>query len=65
MVGYRRKAYWCREKWDREIFHQLYQIYMFFVIFLLPLSVMTFAYASICRKLWQVRYHRASMRANK
>ncbi|XP_071119192.1 QRFP-like peptide receptor isoform X2 [Haliotis cracherodii] len=64
LVGSRRKGYWCMEQWDLPIYHQLYQIYMFFLIFLLPLTLMTFAYASICRKLWLVRYHRASIRAN-
>ena len=64
-VGERRKAYWCIERWETPLYHKLYQIYMFFLIFLLPMSLMTFAYASICRKLWLVRYHRASMRANK
>ncbi|XP_041357591.1 QRFP-like peptide receptor [Gigantopelta aegis] len=64
-VGERVKAFWCLERWDRVIYHQLYQLYMFIIILIMPISLMTFAYSSICRKLWKVSYHRATIRANR
>ncbi|XP_070182824.1 cholecystokinin receptor type A-like [Littorina saxatilis] len=36
---------------------------MLLVVYLVPLTFMTWNYVSICRRLWQVRYQRASIRA--
>ncbi|XP_076441094.1 cholecystokinin receptor-like [Babylonia areolata] len=63
MVGERKKGYWCMEQWAGPELHQLYQLYMLLVVYLLPLTFMTANYVSICRRLWQVRYQRASIRA--
>ncbi|KAL8583804.1 hypothetical protein ACOMHN_036439 [Nucella lapillus] len=63
LVGEVRKGYWCLEQWPEPVFHQVYQLYMLLIVYLLPLTFMTCNYVSICRRLWQVRYQRASIRA--
>ncbi|XP_076462810.1 QRFP-like peptide receptor [Babylonia areolata] len=63
LVGEVRKGYWCMEQWPEPVLHQVYQLYMLLVVYLLPLTFMTANYVSICRRLWQVRYQRASIRA--
>lgn len=63
LVGWRRKGYWCLQQWPEPVLHQVYQLYMLLVVYLLPLTFMTCTYVSICRRLWQVRYQRASIRA--
>ena len=63
LVGWRRKGYWCLQQWPEPVMHQVYQLYMLLVVYLLPLTFMTCTYVSICRRLWQVRYQRASIRA--
>ncbi|XP_025111286.1 G-protein coupled receptor 54-like [Pomacea canaliculata] len=63
LVGGSRKGYWCMERWPDLVYQQLYQLYMLLIVYVLPLTFMTCTYVSICRRLWQVRYQRASIRA--
>nr|KAG5701192.1 hypothetical protein BaRGS_023301 [Batillaria attramentaria] len=62
-VGEIRKGYWCTERWPLSWLYQVNQVYMLLVVYVLPLTFMTCTYVSICRRLWQVRYQRASIRA--
>ncbi|KAK2156609.1 hypothetical protein LSH36_209g05011 [Paralvinella palmiformis] len=60
-VGRSRIGYWCLEEWPMPFYEQIYDISMLVVILIIPLIMMTFAYASICRELWVVATARASM----
>ena len=61
-VGTYRIGYWCVEEWPRAVYEQIYDISMMFIILIIPVTMITFAYASICRELWVVASVRASMR---
>ncbi|KAK7495069.1 hypothetical protein BaRGS_00013709, partial [Batillaria attramentaria] len=60
-VGERRPAYWCVKNWEHRLYAQLYEVYMLCIVLLLPLLVMSFAYASICRELWVMTSRRSAM----
>ena len=62
-VGHVRIGYWCVKEWPQPLYEQIYELSMFVLILLLPLSVMSFAYASICKELWLVVSNRANLRA--
>ena len=62
-VGHVRIGYWCVKEWSQPLYEQIYELSMFVLILLLPLSVMSFAYACICKKLWLVASNRANLRA--
>ncbi|KAL5016741.1 hypothetical protein ScPMuIL_006330 [Solemya velum] len=64
VVGIVRKATWCIKQWESDSYSKLYEIYMFIIIFMIPVAVMTIAYAGICRELWKVSTFRASMRTS-
>ena len=40
---------------------QLYEVYMLWVMLILPLGVMSFAYISICKELWVMSSLRSTM----
>ncbi|CAG5128349.1 unnamed protein product, partial [Candidula unifasciata] len=63
LVGGARKGYWCVEDWDSPLIAKVYNLYMFVVAYVLPLTLMTLAYTNICRRLWQVKYQHPSLRA--
>ncbi|KAH9523415.1 hypothetical protein Btru_039975 [Bulinus truncatus] len=60
-VGRKIKAYWCMNNWDAALESQLYEVYMLFLMLILPLVIMTFAYVSIIRELWAMASLRSSM----
>uniref|UniRef100_A0A2C9K892 G-protein coupled receptors family 1 profile domain-containing protein n=1 Tax=Biomphalaria glabrata TaxID=6526 RepID=A0A2C9K892_BIOGL len=60
-VGKNVKAYWCVNNWDAVLYSRLYEIYMLFLMLILPLLIMTFAYVSIIRELWTMASLRSSM----
>ncbi|KAL8598577.1 hypothetical protein ACOMHN_051365 [Nucella lapillus] len=60
-VGHYRRAYWCTKNWDNRTHAQMYELYMLWVMLLLPLAVMTFAYVSICKELWVMSSLRSTM----
>ncbi|KAL8590362.1 hypothetical protein ACOMHN_011576 [Nucella lapillus] len=60
-VGHRRRAYWCLKNWDNKVQSRLYEVYMLGVMLLLPLSVMSFSYVSICKELWVMSSLRSTM----
>ena len=53
-------GYWCVRDWDNEIGWRLYEIYMLTIILIIPLIIMTYCYAHICRRLWSVMNNRNS-----
>ncbi|KAL5015726.1 hypothetical protein ScPMuIL_005315 [Solemya velum] len=63
-VGMFRKAYWCTLEWNHHIYSKIYGIYIFLVILVFPVFLMTFAYTSICHRLWLVRYNYSSSQAS-
>ena len=60
-VGHRRPAYWCVKNWGDAVSSQLYEVYMLWVMLILPLAVMSFAYVSICKELWIMTSLRSTM----
>jgi hypothetical protein len=62
-VGGVRIGYWCVKEWSEPVYEQVYELSMLVVVLVLPLSVMTFAYVSICKELWLVTSNRAKLRA--
>ncbi|XP_076462096.1 gastrin/cholecystokinin type B receptor-like [Babylonia areolata] len=60
-VGHFRRAYWCTKDWENRTQAQLYEVYMLWVMLLLPLATITFAYVSICRELWIMGSLRSAM----
>ncbi|XP_069128459.1 QRFP-like peptide receptor [Argopecten irradians] len=57
-VGHRQIAYWCVLNQENATYRMMHGIYMFLIILVIPFSLMSFAYTSICRRLWLMRYHR-------
>ncbi|XP_059149400.1 cholecystokinin receptor-like, partial [Physella acuta] len=60
-VGGKVKAYWCIKDWDSTLYSRLYETYMLWLMLILPLVIMTFAYVSIIRELWTMASLRSSM----
>ncbi len=65
VTGDRFVVIWCTQNWSEDIYRQLYAVGMMLVILVIPVSVMTFAYASIGEELWIVTSRRVTMRAGK
>ncbi|XP_050402816.1 allatostatin-A receptor [Patella vulgata] len=64
-VGFVRKAYWCIQEWSKQSYAIAYEMYMFFILFLLPVGVMTVTYMFICVEIWRLASVRASMRTGR
>ncbi|GAB1605559.1 54-like peptide receptor [Argonauta hians] len=60
-VGEIRKVYWCIENWSSQTLDKIYEFYMMSIILLIPVTVMSFAYTSICKELWIVGNTRTAM----
>ncbi|XP_046653001.1 cholecystokinin receptor type A-like isoform X1 [Daphnia pulicaria] len=60
-VGVRKPAFWCVRDWDSPISWQIYELYMFVLVLVLPLSIMAGTYGAIGREVWRVTYLRSSM----
>ncbi|CAI9736616.1 54-like peptide receptor [Octopus vulgaris] len=60
-VGSIRKGYWCIENWASDTIDKIYEFYMMSIILLIPVTVMSFAYTSICKELWIVSHTRTAM----
>lgn len=61
--GKRRTATWCVKYFYDPVVRRLYELYMFCVILLIPVVIMTFAYFRICQELWFMTKHRQSLRS--
>ncbi|XP_061175675.1 QRFP-like peptide receptor [Saccostrea echinata] len=53
-VGTYRNAHWCILEWNNSLVQRLYGTYMFMIILLVPFLIVSYAYTSICRKLWKM-----------
>ena len=62
-VGHKQKGYWCVKEWPNVHISRVYELIMLLFIFILPIAIMVFTYASICRELWVMTSRRAEMRA--
>lgn len=52
------RAYWCIRDWDNELGWKTYELYMLTIILVVPLSIMSYSYAHICKRLWFVMNNR-------
>ncbi|XP_048256456.1 allatostatin-A receptor-like [Haliotis rufescens] len=64
-VGVRHKAYWCIKEWHPPMFSILFEMYMFIMMFFVPICFMVVAYSFICVEVWKVAGMRASMRSGR
>ena len=53
--------YWCKMQWEKEVYGQIYGVYMFLAILVIPLSIMVFTYASICHRVWVLDNYRPTV----
>ncbi|XP_076352629.1 QRFP-like peptide receptor [Tachypleus tridentatus] len=60
-VGVRIQAYWCVRDWQSPIMWRSYEVYMLFLILVVPSGVMCYTYTRICHQLWIVVKERADM----
>lgn len=52
--GDRAKAEWCVKTWNSYAMSIAYEIYMLYIMLLVPVIVMTFAYVNIILELWHI-----------
>ncbi|XP_052101738.1 QRFP-like peptide receptor [Mytilus californianus] len=52
--GINREAIWCRKIWNSFAISVAYEIYMIYILLLVPVIIMTFAYVNICLELWHI-----------
>lgn len=52
--GPHQRAYWCVRDWNNEVPWKIYELYLFIIILIIPLIIMSYSYAHICHKLWSV-----------
>ncbi|XP_062610359.1 allatostatin-A receptor-like [Saccostrea cucullata] len=60
-VGRRVKAYWCMKKYSQPVYSLLFEIYMFFILFIVPMTIMLFTYSRISCEIWNVTARRAAL----
>lgn len=58
-----RTGYWCVKEWQLPLHEKLFELGMFLLILVIPLTAMTFAYTNICLELWTVLSRRRVLRA--
>ncbi|XP_052256364.1 LOW QUALITY PROTEIN: pyroglutamylated RF-amide peptide receptor-like [Dreissena polymorpha] len=63
-VGRHGQAYWCVKWFSTPFLRILYEGYMFGLILVLPVIIMSFAYIRVCQELWFMAKHRSTMRAD-
>ncbi|ESP05640.1 hypothetical protein LOTGIDRAFT_152502 [Lottia gigantea] len=61
-VGVVRKGYWCIKDWEDLLFSRVYEVYMFCMMLVIPVSIMMFAYCNISLELWHVSNQRVIMK---
>ena len=47
-------GYWCILQWDNDVVGRIYGVYMFLVVLLIPLVLMSVAYSCICVRVWMI-----------
>ncbi|XP_061169738.1 allatostatin-A receptor-like [Saccostrea echinata] len=60
-VGRRVKAYWCMKKFSQPEYSLLFEIYMFLILFIVPMTIMVFTYSRISYEIWNVTARRAAL----
>ncbi|XP_048774612.1 allatostatin-A receptor-like isoform X2 [Ostrea edulis] len=60
-VGRRIKAYWCIKRFSLTMYNLLFEIYMFFILFIIPMTIMMFTYSRISYEIWKVADRRAAL----
>lgn len=58
--GHHARAYWCVRDWQNNLYWKFYESYMFIIILVIPVTIMSYSYAHICNKLWSVMNDRGS-----
>lgn len=58
-----RKAHWCVKQFMSHEFEIAYEVYMFFILFAIPLGVMLVTYIRISIEIWDVVSKRAVLRS--
>lgn len=54
------RGYWCIRDWSNELGWRIYELYMLAIILIIPVIIMSYSYAHICRRLWLVMNNRQS-----
>jgi hypothetical protein len=54
----------CVRVWPERIYWQLFEIYRAFLIFIIPITIMSFVYFIICRKIWSLPRERIRLGGN-
>lgn len=60
-VGFNFTAYYCTLDYDNRPNLQLYTVYMLFLIFVIPTTVMMVTYSTVCWEICQVMKQRHNM----
>ena len=64
-VGGVRKGYWCIKQWEKPVYAKSYEVGMLLGIFVIPVTIISFAYINICKELWTMTSNRESLTASK
>lgn len=64
-VGRQIKAYWCIKTAQSLVHSLLFETYMFFILFVVPLTIMGISYSRISHEIWNVSSRRASLSARR
>ena len=62
--GIYRTAYWCKIQFP-PLYFKLYELYMFFIMFVIPVMVMAICYTMISIEIWHIVSNRAMMRSGR
>lgn len=54
----------CVRIWPKSIYWQLFELYRALLIFIIPMTIMSFVYVSICRKIWSLPKERIKLGGN-
>ena len=60
-----RQAHWCVKQYMSHGFEIAYEVYMFFILFTIPLIVMLVTYIRISIEIWDVVSKRAVLRSGR
>lgn len=60
--GVNRTAYWCKIQFQ-PFYFKLYELYMFVIMFIVPVIVMAICYTMISIEIWHIVSNRAMMRS--
>nr|XP_011418396.2 gastrin/cholecystokinin type B receptor isoform X1 [Crassostrea gigas] len=64
-VGRQIKAYWCIKTTQSPVHSLLFEVYMFVILFIVPITIMVISYSRISHEIWNVSSRRASLSARR